>query len=683
MLLPASPASNPLLEFSGLPRFGEIAPEHVGARGRRAARRCAGDDRAVLRQAAAAADLGRLRDCRLPPHRTASTAPGVRSRISTPSSTPGAARGVQRQPAQGHRVPRRIRPGRAAVCGLPCARRERGLSAGSNPVSAEAIENELRDFRLSGAELAADDKARLKQIEEELAASPRASRTTCSTRPTTTRITPRMWSSSPAYPQTSSRPRAEAAAQDRRSGWKLTLRMPCYQPVLQYADNHALRETLLRAYADARERVRQPRMGQHGLDSTHSQAASRCRAPARLPQLCGSFAGSEDGAHTRRGPGVPATISSPGPSPTRNATWLSCARSRARARASGAGGMRPGVRFRKLRKARYSFSDQEVKQYFPGRASARRECSGSSRRSSAFASAKAELRRGIPRFVSSTYSMPRAPWSASSILICMRAPHKRGGAWMEHAINRRRHATGTQHPVAYLVCNFSAPVTRGRPSSPRAVHPRRGADAVSRIRARAASPAHPGRRAWRIRSGGRRMGRDRTTQPVHGKLLLGMGGAAPDDRARRDGRAAATGAFRAHACGEKFSERPADAAPAGVCALRHASALRFRPRRQHHLRSSSPGRFGARSRSRRARTTTARPTRSPTSSQADTRRGTTATSGRRCFPPTPTACSRSKACSRPRRAHASATRSWRRGEAGLRWNRLWPSGVGRPKSMPY
>ncbi|MFY1026293.1 oligopeptidase A [Actinobacillus seminis] len=37
--------------------------------------------------------------------------------------------------------------------------------------------------------------------------------------------------------------------------------------------------------------------------------------------------------------------------------------------------------------------------------------------------------------------------------------HKRGGAWMDDFIGRRRHANGSvQKPVAYLTCNFNAPV---------------------------------------------------------------------------------------------------------------------------------------------------------------------------------------------------------------------------------
>jgi oligopeptidase A len=37
-------------------------------------------------------------------------------------------------------------------------------------------------------------------------------------------------------------------------------------------------------------------------------------------------------------------------------------------------------------------------------------------------------------------------------------PHKRGGAWMDECVSRKRDANGTQIPVAYLICNFSPPV---------------------------------------------------------------------------------------------------------------------------------------------------------------------------------------------------------------------------------
>ena len=36
----------------------------------------------------------------------------------------------------------------------------------------------------------------------------------------------------------------EQAALDAKEGYKLTLKMPCYLPVMQFADSSALRETL-------------------------------------------------------------------------------------------------------------------------------------------------------------------------------------------------------------------------------------------------------------------------------------------------------------------------------------------------------------------------------------------------------------------------------------------------------
>jgi oligopeptidase A len=41
----------------------------------------------------------------------------------------------------------------------------------------------------------------------------------------------------------------EAAQKDGKEGWKFTLHFPSYFPVLQYAENRALRETMYRAYA--------------------------------------------------------------------------------------------------------------------------------------------------------------------------------------------------------------------------------------------------------------------------------------------------------------------------------------------------------------------------------------------------------------------------------------------------
>ncbi|HEY5995349.1 MAG TPA: M3 family metallopeptidase, partial [Gallionellaceae bacterium] len=115
-----------------------------------------------------------------------------------------------------------------------------------------------------------------------------------------------------------------------------------------------------------------------------------------------------------------------------------------------------------LRKERYAFSEQEVKQYFP----------------------EDVVLPGMFRLVETLFGLAVRPsqapvWhetvrffdlqdSAGRLIgqfyVDLYArDSKRGGAWMDDAITRRRVATGIQTPVAYLNCNFSAPVG-GKPA---------------------------------------------------------------------------------------------------------------------------------------------------------------------------------------------------------------------------
>jgi oligopeptidase A len=116
----------------------------------------------------------------------------------------------------------------------------------------------------------------------------------------------------------------------------------------------------------------------------------------------------------------------------------------------------------KLRVARYAFSDLEVKQYFPEQV----------------------VLEGMFRLVKSIFGIEVRPaqartWHADVrffdvlnaagecigqfYLDLYARERKRGGAWMDSARSRRRITSGVQTPVAYLTCNFSAPVG-GKPA---------------------------------------------------------------------------------------------------------------------------------------------------------------------------------------------------------------------------
>ena len=111
----------------------------------------------------------------------------------------------------------------------------------------------------------------------------------------------------------------------------------------------------------------------------------------------------------------------------------------------------------KLRQKRYAFSDQEVKQYFPEDA----------------------VLAGLFRLVETLYGVRITPasapvWHEDVRFFDLRDAQggligqfytdlyaretKRGGAWMDDAISRRRKRDRIQIPVAYLNCNFSRPV---------------------------------------------------------------------------------------------------------------------------------------------------------------------------------------------------------------------------------
>ncbi|MBA3756063.1 MAG: oligopeptidase A, partial [Nitrosomonas sp.] len=111
------------------------------------------------------------------------------------------------------------------------------------------IENELRDFRLGGAELPAEKKQRFLQIQEELSKL-------------SSKFNDNLLDATNAYslfiedartvagiPVDVLQTAKDLAAADSRAGWKFTLHMPSYLPVMQYADNRNFREQMYRAYA--------------------------------------------------------------------------------------------------------------------------------------------------------------------------------------------------------------------------------------------------------------------------------------------------------------------------------------------------------------------------------------------------------------------------------------------------
>ncbi len=327
-----------------------------------------------------------------------------------------------------------------------------------------AVQNELRDFRLGGVELPAQDKARLKVVEEELALL-------------SARFDDNVLDATNAWAHyvsdrnelagvpDSVLAEASAAAQaDGKTGWKLTLHMPCYLPVLKYADNRALRATLHRAYAT------------RASDLGASPAWDNGPVIRRLLVLRGEAAQLLGYAHFAEMSLVPKMANSVDevlgflrdlarrakPFARRDYAELQTfAQSEL-----GLSELAPwdlAYASEKLKAKRYSFSEQEVRRYFPehkvlaGLFRVAQTLFGVSIRESQAPTWHADV-----RFFS--VSDASGALIGEFYLDNYARPGKQGGAWQDDAVNRLRVGANVQHPVAFLTCNLSAS-TDGSPAT--------------------------------------------------------------------------------------------------------------------------------------------------------------------------------------------------------------------------
>jgi oligopeptidase A len=342
------------------------------------------------------------------------------------------------------------------------ALRGSGEFAALSRAQKKIVENELRDFRLGGAELAPDRKARFKEISERLAQL--SSRFSDNLLDATNAFAhfvsdPAQTRGIPADVLATAR---EAAQSEGKSGWKFTLHAPSYLPVMQYAEHRALRELMYRAYV-----TRASEFGKTEWDNTAliTEIVKLRREQARLLDFATYAEYSLEPKMAE--------------SPRQVLDFLSELAARAKpyaerdlrevadfARAElGLGKLEAwdlAFASEKLRLKRYAFSDQEVKQYFP----------------------ETRVLPGMFKLVETIYGLTIEPatapvWHPSVRFYAIRdrsgqgvgefyvdlyaRPPKRGGAWMDEAVTRRIKDGRVQAPVAYLNCNFSTPVG-GRPA---------------------------------------------------------------------------------------------------------------------------------------------------------------------------------------------------------------------------
>ncbi|MDP9900125.1 oligopeptidase A [Variovorax ginsengisoli] len=257
---------------------------------------------------------------------------------------------------------------------------------------------------------------------------------------------------------------ARAAAEaEGKTGYKLTLKMPCYLPVMQFAKSSALRETLYRAYA-----TRASEFGNPAFDNTSliSEILALREEEAKLlgyrnfgelsvvPKMADT---PEQVIKFLRDLGTKAK-----PYGERDLADL-------RAFAASELGLLDPQPWdwtfvgEKLKEARYAFSEQEVKQYFP----APKVMAGLFKIVETLFEV-AIRRDSAPVWHPSVefYRIERGGQKVGQFYLDPSArAAKRGGAWMDDVRARwLRPDTGTlQTPIAQLVCNFAEGVDGNPP----------------------------------------------------------------------------------------------------------------------------------------------------------------------------------------------------------------------------
>jgi oligopeptidase A len=314
------PLANPLLDFAGLPRFSEIVPEDVAP----AIDALLADARATIEQVAETiADpswdrfVQPLADAEDRLDRAWGQVSHLNAVVNTPALREAYNTALPKVTAfytERAQDPRLFAGYRTLA--------ETATHEPSDPARRRHIDNALRDFRLAGAELPPPARTRFKAIEEELARSRRAEDNVLDDQRLRTVHRRRRL----ARGRTCRRDRR--GGRRRRGGRQVGLEAHAAHallPVLQYAADRNLRETLHRAFA--------VRASEFGNGTTPpDRRIVELRQGTRGSSACAAsrtFPGAEDGA-PGRGSCLPARSRRQSETASPSAICASCARSHAR-----------------------------------------------------------------------------------------------------------------------------------------------------------------------------------------------------------------------------------------------------------------------------------------------------------------------------------------------------------------
>ena len=324
----------------------------------------------------------------------------------------------------------------------------------------KAIENSLRDFELSGISLPEDKQKRYGEISARLSelSSDFSNNVLDATMGWDIVITDE--SQLKGLPESALEAAKLSAESKGKKGYRFTLEFPSYYPVLTYCENRELREMMYKEYA-----TRASDQGSNaGKWDNSANIDEKLKLRRELAQLLGFATYADYSLATKMAE-----------NPQQVVEFLENLANRAKKQAKEelcalkafvnhacSEQLEPwdiAYYSEKQKQALYAINDEELRPYFPED----RVLSGLFELMKRIFDLRIEEKFGIDTWHKDVrffqiYDEQGEERGAFYLDLYARE-NKRGGAWMDDCINQKRFADGSlQKPVAYLTCNFNKPI---------------------------------------------------------------------------------------------------------------------------------------------------------------------------------------------------------------------------------
>ena len=324
----------------------------------------------------------------------------------------------------------------------------------------KAIENSLRDFELSGISLPEDKQKRYGEISARLSelSSDFSNNVLDATMGWDIVITDE--SQLKGLPESALEAAKLSAESKGKKGYRFTLEFPSYYPVLTYCENRELREMMYKEYA-----TRASDQGSNaGKWDNSANIDEKLKLRRELAQLLGFATYADYSLATKMAENpqqVVEFLEDLANRAKKQAKEELCAL-KAFANHACSEQLEPwdiAYYSEKQKQALYAINDEELRPYFPED----RVLSGLFELMKRIFGLRIEEQFGIDTWHKDVrffqiYDEQGEERGAFYLDLYARE-NKRGGAWMDDCINQKRFADGSlQKPVAYLTCNFNKPI---------------------------------------------------------------------------------------------------------------------------------------------------------------------------------------------------------------------------------